>query len=522
MPTLKIGDTLNLNGSQLVLGPQSLFAMNWRTRLGPAAQMTSATRWSPGLNNGWSTNQDGTGPVYLSEINIGSEDQYYVTYEGLQALGSQYFPVTSDGPNGPLRIHPRLATAAQKKVLDTRSDLGTHNWLSGAMTTMPEGISPPFYMEVEMTLPAGWKGNLSGLWPAFWGLDTNGDWPPEIDTMEMFGGPIASSLHTTDTSWGAKCKAYYDSIGKHIDWLADDGTAASIYVSTGAQMQGKHRYGSLLLADGLYHFIDRVCVVVFPCPADMGAKSNFFLLIDLAVGKPGSGPGAPPAGATDVGELVVSDLQAFKMPAVYGQGGATGSTGTTGSTGSTGGTTGTTGTTGATGPTGPTQTTNFTIDSPIPATVSGSFTLSGTAGTRWVNIGLFNASGANIGADVKPLAGKWSLPIDTTKLPAGSNSLSVMAFSVPSGQSGGTSASLPVSLVVNTPIPSGTAKANVIADIKAMQTTLGTLHTDLVAAQKQASTNYTRAVPLFNKVTADITTLITEAAQAAKDAGTLT
>lgn len=507
---VKIGDKLDLTGSQLLLGPESLFAQQWRTRLGAKKPMSAATRWSPGLNNGWSTKADGTGPVNLAEINIGSEDQYYLTYEGLQNLGGSLFPVTSDGPNGPLRIHPRLATPAEKAKLDTRSDLGTHSWVSAAMTTMPEVISPPWYCEIEATLPVGWKGNRSGLWPAFW-FYTVDQGTSEIDTFEEFGGPIAASLHTEDHSWGAKCQAYYDGIGKHIDWIADEGTAASIYVSTGAELGGTpHRFGTLLNSDGLFHFIDRVCVVVYPLPADFGAASGFFPMIDFAVGKLGSGPGAPAAGATDLGEYVISDFRAFTMAAGgqtggtggQGQTGATGggSTGTTGSTGATGSTGGATGSTGTTGPTGPSASA-FTV-SPIPASVSGVVVLGGTSGSSWVNVGLFDANGVNLGADVSPLGGSWVMSFDTSRLAVGMNNLTVQAFSVAKGQPGGQSTSLPVLLNV-VPPPVVITKQMLVAELAAAVVLVTSAKTDLAMALSKR----TLTSAAFAKATSDLTKL---------------
>lgn len=433
---------IDLTSATRVMDGTSLFAMNWRTRLGPAATMTNATRWSPGLNNGWSTNQDGTGPVYLSAINIGSEDQYYVTYEGLQGLGATFFPVKSDGPAGPLRIHPRLATAAEKAKLDTRADLGTHNWLSAAMTTMPEGLFPPWYMEVEYTLPAGVNGNQSGLWPAFWGLDTNGNWPPEIDSMEQFGGPISASLHTTDGSWLAKVRASFKAQGIALSYSDGDANSAvaSQWITTGAQMQGKHRYGSLLNSTGLYHYYDRKCVVAYPLPADMGANSRTFPLINLAIGKPGSGPGAPPAGATDLGELVVNDFGAWSYGAV-------------------------TPPPPPPPPPPPVLTTGLTVTAP-PATVAGPITLSGTAGTAWLNVGLFAPGWVNVGTDVKPVGGKWTMAVDTSKLKLGPNTLTIVGFSVAAGQPDGTSKSVPLTLKVVAPLtPIAAALAVLTADL---------------------------------------------------------
>jgi len=90
----------------------------------------------------------------------------------------------------------------------------------------------------------------------------------------------------------------------------------------------------------------------------------------------------------------------------------------------------------------------FTISSPSNnASVSGSIQITGSAGSKWVNIAAYNSSGSKVANDVAPANGAYALTVDTTKLPKGSNVLSVVAFSVAAGQSGGTSAT--VSLTVN-------------------------------------------------------------------------
>lgn len=107
-----------------------------------------------------------------------------------------------------------------------------------------------------------------------------------------------------------------------------------------------------------------------------------------------------------------------------------------------------------------TTTTNLSITTVIPATVSGLFTLGGLAGTQWVNIGLFTPAWVNVGKDVVPSAGAWSMVVDTTKLPLGSNSLMVGAFSWPSGTTppaNGVATTLPLTLNVVAPTTGGGA-----------------------------------------------------------------
>jgi hypothetical protein len=90
--------------------------------------------------------------------------------------------------------------------------------------------------------------------------------------------------------------------------------------------------------------------------------------------------------------------------------------------------------------------TAFAVTSPAQSSsVSSTFTVSGTAGSEWVNIAVYSGS-TKIGADVTPSNGTWSTSVSAGSL-TGSQALTVMAFSVAAGQSGGTSTS--TTLTVN-------------------------------------------------------------------------
>ncbi|MFM0003798.1 Ig-like domain-containing protein [Paraburkholderia dipogonis] len=82
----------------------------------------------------------------------------------------------------------------------------------------------------------------------------------------------------------------------------------------------------------------------------------------------------------------------------------------------------------------------FTVTTPAAnATISGTITVTGTAGTNWRNVAVYDhATVAKIGADTTPSSGKFSIQVDTTKLTVGSHQIDVVAFSVAAGQAGGT------------------------------------------------------------------------------------
>jgi hypothetical protein len=89
----------------------------------------------------------------------------------------------------------------------------------------------------------------------------------------------------------------------------------------------------------------------------------------------------------------------------------------------------------------------FSIASPQNgAVVSGTISITAIAGSGWVNVRAYY-DGSPITADSTPSAGKATLGLDTTQLPNGPDTIHVMAFSVPAGQSGGKSSSL--NLILN-------------------------------------------------------------------------
>jgi|GEM_PF-6283960 len=104
--------------------------------------------------------------------------------------------------------------------------------------------------------------------------------------------------------------------------------------------------------------------------------------------------------------------------------------------------------------------TTFTVTSPVSGTaVSGTFQVSGQTGSTWVNVVGFNSAMSKVCTDVTPNNGTFTLSCDSTKLSNGSQTMTLYAYSVPAGQTGGTMANVPLTVSVNnavTPIPTPT------------------------------------------------------------------
>jgi hypothetical protein len=98
------------------------------------------------------------------------------------------------------------------------------------------------------------------------------------------------------------------------------------------------------------------------------------------------------------------------------------------------------------------STTAFAVTSPAQnATASSTFTVSGTAGTQWVNVAIYSGS-TKLSSDVTPASGKWSTSVNMGTL-TGAQTLTVMAFSVAAGKSGGTSTSTSLNLTIGATAP---------------------------------------------------------------------
>src|SRR5471032_691693 len=100
------------------------------------------------------------------------------------------------------------------------------------------------------------------------------------------------------------------------------------------------------------------------------------------------------------------------------------------------------------------STTAFAVTSPAQnATASSTFTVSGTAGTQWVNVAIYSG-GTKLSSDVTPSGGKWSTTVKMGTL-TGAQTLTVMAFSVAAGKSGGTSATVSLNVTIGAASASG-------------------------------------------------------------------
>jgi beta-glucanase (GH16 family) len=139
-------------------------------------------------------------------------------------INAMYGPTDAINPwtvsNGVLTLTAQPAAASIQPLING------YDYTSGLITTHNSFSQKYGYFEMRADLPAG-----QGLWPAFWLLQSDGSWPPEIDVMEVLGHDTTTlhgGVHTNETgghtSRGAATKVPDLSAGYHtygVDWQAD-------------------------------------------------------------------------------------------------------------------------------------------------------------------------------------------------------------------------------------------------------------------------------------------------------------
>ncbi|RYD30127.1 MAG: glycosyl hydrolase family protein, partial [Sphingomonadales bacterium] len=181
--------------------------------------------------------------------------------------------------DGTLTITADRLTAAEKTAL------GAFDFSSGLITSERSFSMQYGYFEMRADLPEG-----SGLWPAFWMLPIDGDWPPELDVMEALGGDpnvVHATVHTSET-------------GSH--------TSSHAAVAMGDLGTGYHTYGVDWQADTITWYVDGVEVYSAATPSDM--HKPMYMLANLAVG---GWAGTASASLTSA-EMKIDYIKAYQTP----------------------------------------------------------------------------------------------------------------------------------------------------------------------------------------------------------------
>ncbi|MBB2971865.1 beta-glucanase (GH16 family) [Mesorhizobium sp. RMAD-H1] len=197
-------------------------------------------------------------------------------------IDTNYEPTSSVNPfsvdNGVLTI-----TAAQASD-DIKPYINDYDYTSGMLTTHESFVQTYGYFEMRADLP-----ETQGLWPAFWLLPENGDWPPELDVVEMIGQQ-PNTLHHT---------AHSGATGEHTQ------DRSTVHV---ADTEGFHTYGVLWTPETLTWYVDGTEVASTDTPEDM--HEPMYMIANLAVG---GLAGAPADGLATPGEMKIDYIRAYSL-----------------------------------------------------------------------------------------------------------------------------------------------------------------------------------------------------------------
>ena len=207
----------------------------------------SLSLWN-GTSGTWSTKYP-FAPEKGGSLPSNGEQEWYIN--------SMYAPTTSVRPwtvsNGVLTLTAQPASGSIQPLIDG------YQYTSGMINTYNSFSQQYGYFEMRAQLPAG-----QGLWPAFWLLQTDMSWPPEIDAMEVLGHDM-TTLYTA---------AHTNQTGSH--------TSKGGTIKVPDMSAGYHTYGVDWQADYITYYFDGNQVWKTPTPADM--NEPMYMIANLAVG----------------------------------------------------------------------------------------------------------------------------------------------------------------------------------------------------------------------------------------------
>jgi beta-glucanase (GH16 family) len=197
---------------------------------------------------------------------------------------AEFYSDASAGPN-PFSVRDGILTISATPARPGSNPYGLP-YISGLITTFHSFAQAYGYFEVRARLPAG-----SGLWPAFWMLQHSIGYDAELDIFEVLGktpSKLYATTHwLTDGSWHALSQA--------LD-VAD--TSAAF-----------HTYGVDWEPERIAFYVDGQVIATAGNPPTM--TRPMYLLLNLAVGKPGSWPDAPNAATRFPARMDIDYVRAF-------------------------------------------------------------------------------------------------------------------------------------------------------------------------------------------------------------------
>ncbi len=233
-------------------------------------------------NGNVTCNPGGTGiwqTVYYfcSRTNAANDEaEVYVDPGFIAFLKKESTAIAAMDPSNPFSVSDGiLDIKAMPATQQISSAVGPWAQYTSGMITTQFSFSQEYgYFEMRAKLPKG-----KGLWPAFWLLPVDKSWPPEIDAMEAFGG-------TSSTGEGGITMIHY---GSHS---TVNGQSCGGWYNVGVDItQSFNTYGVDIEPTGITYYFDGKPYAT--CPANSETDKPFYMLVNLAVGGPGSWPSTP-------------------------------------------------------------------------------------------------------------------------------------------------------------------------------------------------------------------------------------
>ena len=201
--------------------------------------------------------------------------------------------------NGKLHITAdEIATPVLNGLPANDGGYNVHNeidYTSGLLTTQNLAAVKYGHFEMRAQLPSG-----RGMWPALWLLPSAPGWPPEIDILEAHGH-LNNKVHIAAHLTQADLDAGFTEIG---GWVPTDVDVPGTTVDITA---GFHDYALDWSADEIIWYFDGVEIGRIDTPPSM--MQEMYLLVNLAVGGPGSWPGAPTPTTPFPKEMIVDYIR---------------------------------------------------------------------------------------------------------------------------------------------------------------------------------------------------------------------
>jgi beta-glucanase (GH16 family) len=158
------------------------------------------------------------------------------------------------------------------------------DYVSGMVSSHQKTAFQYGYVEMRARIPAG-----QGLWPAFWMMPDSGEWPPEIDVMEIVG-------HEPNRVYLTYHRQQKRLMVSRSSWWTGPDFSADF-----------HTYGLLWQPDLLVWYVDGVERYR---TSDQVPAESMYLIVNLAVG--GDWPGTPDDTTTFPAEMEIDYIAVWQ------------------------------------------------------------------------------------------------------------------------------------------------------------------------------------------------------------------